>query len=150
MCGDGGLLALHLLNGAVTSDWTALSCSLEAALVLDDQVYGVCSDGQLHVFGHGCDEPIAHVGHLPDVAHALAVVRGGNGAPHLLAGGSSGYLATYSVTPNGIPRYLRRSFLPRGARRGAWALRHEPASGLAGDKPDARPVDMSRHKVTVP
>ena len=130
VCGDGGLLQLHAPNGAVISSWTALSCHLEAALVLDDQVYVACTDGQLHVFDHGRDEPIAHVDHLPDVAHALALVRGGNGARYLIVGGSSGYLATYLITPNGILRYLRRSFLPRCARGGACALRHEPASGL--------------------
>jgi hypothetical protein len=146
VCGDGGLLKLHPPNGAVTSHWTALSCSLEAALVLDDHVYSACADGQLHVFDHGHDEPIAHVDHMPDVAQALALVRSGNGARYLLAGGSSGYLATYLVTPNGTLRYLRRSFLPRCARGGVWALRHEPASGLVGEKPGARPAKMSQYE----
>jgi hypothetical protein len=129
VCGEGGILRLHLPDGAVTSHWTTLDCNLEAALVLDDQVYSACTDGQLHVFDHSREEPIAHVDHLPDVAHALALVQGGNGARYLLAGGNSGYLATYSVTPNGILRYLRRSFLPRCSRGGVWALRHEPGSG---------------------
>jgi hypothetical protein len=144
VCG-GGLLKLHPLNGAVISNWTGLSCSLEAALILDDQVYSACADGQLHVFDHGHDEPIAHVDHLPDVAHALALVRGANGARYLLAGGSSGYLAMYSITPNGIPRYLRHSFLPRCARGGVRALRHEPVSGLVAEKPGSSSVKISQY-----
>lgn len=135
VCGDGGLLTLHPTHGAVTSTWTALGCSLEAALVLDDQVYAACTDGQLQVYDHGRDKPIAHVDHLPDVPHALALVRAGNDSQYLVTGGSSGYLATYSVRPNGILRYLRRSFLPRCARGAVWALRHEPASGLVAEKP---------------
>jgi outer membrane protein assembly factor BamB len=127
VCGDDGLLKLHPLNRTITHRWTTRGCGLEAALVLDDHVYTACTDGQLHVFSHDRDEPIAHIGDLPDMPHALALVRAGNGSRYLLAGGSGGYLATYRIAPNGMLRYLRRRTLPRCARGAVGALRHEPA-----------------------
>jgi outer membrane protein assembly factor BamB len=127
VCGDDGLLKLHPLNGTVTRRWTTRNCGLVAALVLDDQVYAACTDGQLHVFSHDRDEPITHIGDLPDMPHALALVQAGHGSRYLLAGGSGGYLATYRVTPNGMLRYLRRRTLPRCVRGAVGALRHEPA-----------------------
>ncbi|MEW2547615.1 WD40 repeat domain-containing protein [Streptomyces sp. NPDC047002] len=118
--GDGGLKEIEIGRGETRRWGDLLSNTAENATISDGVVCASSYGMQIAAYAYEGDEFLGFMEDLPDYPKALSIVRGSDGAPHLLAGCRTGLLSLYRMdkpAAEGTFAKLEDRWLPRRATR---------------------------------